>query len=177
MPIPQSPINPRDLADVSALFLRQLPKGIFLNVGGPAPNTMTIGWGAIGNYWGKQAVVTVPVRPQRHTFPILSREKAFVLSIPDGDMKKELAQAGTLSGRDGDKFKAIGLTTAPAKYVDAPILPDCAWQAECRVLSAPVLLGAGATTDPDVAGAMYAANDFHTLFMAEIVALYKTARV
>ena len=41
--------------------------GVFLNVGGEQPNTMTIGWGWIGYCWKKPVFVAV-VRPQRHTF-------------------------------------------------------------------------------------------------------------
>ena len=159
-----------NLRIVADLIAKQLPKGIFLNVGGETPNTMTIGWGGYSFYWGRP-VFTAVVRPQRFTYPILERERAFTLSIPDGNQVEALRKAGTLSGRDGDKFKAIGLLTQPGRSVDAPIVLGCPWHVECRVLATTQMTLA--KTDPRVVSAHYPANDFHTFFLGEIVECYQ----
>lgn len=157
--------------DITPRILEQLPKGIFLNVGGEQPNTMTIGWGSVGTYWGKP-IITVPIRPQRFTFGLLAAQKEFILSVPNGNMTRELVKAGTLSGRDGDKFERIGLTTRRGGLVDAPIITDAKWQVECKVLSETAMTRE--KTDDAVSAAMYAAGDYHVLFMAEVVACYET---
>lgn len=155
---------------VAALVTPQLPKGIFLSVGGDVPNVMTIGWGGLAYYWRKDVFV-VPVRPQRHTHPLLQAAGAFVLSVPHTDtMQAELAGAGTLSGRDGDKFAAMGLKTQPGRETDAPAVAGCALYLECRVLAQNDFTAA--RTDPSITDYTYRAGDFHTLFYGEIIASY-----
>lgn len=155
---------------VAALVSRQLPKGIFLSVGGETPNVMTIGWGGLSFYWQRD-VFTVPVRPQRHTYPLLKKAGAFTLSIPQvGTMHRELGKAGTLSGRDGDKFVAIGLSIQEGQKVAAPIIDGCACYLECVVRAEADFTGA--RTDPSITNYTYKAGDYHTLFFGEIVACY-----
>lgn len=155
---------------VAALVAPQLPKGIFLCVPGEAPNVMTIGWGGLAYYW-RRDVFVVPVRQQRHTYPLLTKAGVFTLSVPQADtMQKELAQAGTLSGRDGNKFEAIGLKTKPGCQVDVPVVDGCALYLECRVLAHNAF--AEESMDPAVVASSYPARDFHTLFYGEIVASY-----
>lgn len=48
----------------------------------------------------------------------------------------DLAYAvGSSSGRDGDKFERLGITTSPASVVAAPLVDGCAAWLECRVLA------------------------------------------
>lgn len=155
---------------VAALIASQLPKGVFLCVGGETPNVMTIGWGGLTYFW-RRNVFIAPVREQRFTYPILSREMAFTVSVPHpGTMEEALAKAGSLSGRDGDKFAAIGLGTTPAGTVNAPIVEGCALYLECVVKA--VNAFTQAETAPDITEGTYRAGDFHRLFYGEIVACY-----
>lgn len=155
---------------VAALVSTQLPKGIFLCVGGEKPNVMTIGWGGLSFYWGRDVFV-VPVRQQRFTYPLLQAEQAFTVCVPhSGAMKEALLQAGTLSGHDGNKFEAMGLETVPGRKVNAPVIPGCAYVLECVTraqndFTAP-------KTDDSIIDYTYKAGDFHTLFYGEIVACY-----
>ena len=50
--------------------------GVFLNVGGDKPNTMTIGWAYMGTSWRRNIFIAM-VRPQRHTFDILEKTGEF----------------------------------------------------------------------------------------------------
>ena len=144
--------------------------GAFLCVGGKRPNPMTIGWGGLTYFWGKH-VFLAPVRPQRFTHPLLEQEGEFTVCVPaPGEMRKALAQAGTLSGRDGDKFAAIGLETLPGRAVNAPVIRGCALYLECRVLARTAFTGEG--TDDEVAARAYPQGDFHTLFFGEVIACY-----
>ncbi len=151
---------------------RMAKGGVFLTVGGDVPNTMTIGWGAVGFYWRKP-VFTVVVRPQRHTYELLKRAGKFTVSVPTGDpLAAQLAFAGTKSGADVNKFEGHGLTAVPAQVVDAPIVKECGLHFECVVK-----LTQDMTPDQmekDVLDACYPARDMHTLFFGEIVACYRT---
>lgn len=141
--------------------------GVFLNVGGETPNTMTIGWASIGYMW-KKPVFTVLVRPQRHSYDMLIRAGEFTVSVPLNDeLRRQLAFAGTASGRDVNKFEGHGLTALPAKGVSAPIVAECGLHFECKTrLVQPMT---PEQMDPELISGIYAAGDYHIMFFGEII--------
>ncbi len=146
--------------------------GAFLTVGGQTPNTMTIGWGSIGFFWNRPVFLAV-VRPSRHTYDLLTQSGTFTVSVPTKNaLKAELAFAGTASGRDVDKFSGHGLTAAPARMVDAPIVAECGLHFECRVRLAQDMTPE--RMDPDVIKTAYPRGDLHTMYFGEILACYET---
>jgi len=75
-------------------------------------NEMTIGWGALGNIWGKGCnTITVYVAPARYTHEFMEKTKYFTVMVFDKDQESVLDYMGTKSGRDEDKAKSLGLTT------------------------------------------------------------------
>ena len=72
-------------------------------------NSMTIGWGSLGTVWNKD-VLTVYVRPDRYTWEFLKENDTFTVSFFPESCREALALMGRLSGRDGDKVAAAGLT-------------------------------------------------------------------
>lgn len=158
------------LQDAAARIAPQMEEGVFLCVGGPRPNVMTIGWGGLTRFWGK-SVFVAPVRPQRFTYDALVRAGTYTVCVPrPGAMADALQKAGMLTGADGDKFAAIGIGTRPAGQVDAPIIEGCALYLECVVRAQCAFDGRG--TDEAVVQRHYADGDFHTLFFGEVVACY-----
>ncbi len=146
--------------------------GIFLTVGGEVPNTMTIGWGAVGFYWRKP-MFTVVVRPQRHTYEMLKRAGKFTVSVPTADpLSAQLGFAGSKSGADVNKFDGHGLTAVPAQVVDAPIVKECGLHFECVVRLVQDMTPD--QMDQGVYDTCYPAGDMHTMFFGEIVACYRT---
>jgi len=146
--------------------------GVFLNVGGEAPNTMTIGWATIGYIW-KKPVFMALVRKQRHSHALIDAAGEFTVSVPTRNpLRSELIFAGTKSGRDYDKFSGHGITAVPAQKVGAPIIGECGLHFECRTLLTQDM--DPAHMDPAIANGIYAANDFHTMFFGEILACYTT---
>ena len=59
----------------------------------------------------EQSGVTVYVRPQRHTYPLIERENSFSLAFFDNDQREKLAYLGKASGKDEDKLAHVGYTT------------------------------------------------------------------
>lgn len=146
--------------------------GVFLTVAGEPANTMTIAWATMGFSWNKPIFVCL-VRPQRHTYPLLVSSGEFTISVPTKEpLRKELAFAGSKSGRDCDKFTGHGLTARPALAVSAPIVAECGLHLECRVRLAQDMTGE--RMDPAVVQMGYPAGDFHTMFWGEIVKCYTT---
>lgn len=146
--------------------------GVFLNIGGETANTMTIGWGWIGYCWNKP-VFAVVVRPQRHSYEMIKRAGEFTVSVPTtSPLRKELAFAGTKSGRDVNKFDGHGLTAVPAQKVNAPIVAECGLHFECKTLLVQDMTGDRMAAS--VADSCYPEQDFHTIFFGEIVDCYRT---
>lgn len=150
--------------------MKQIQAGAFLTVqAGEALNTMTIGWATIGYAWRK-SVMMVMVRNSRHTFGIIEKAADFTVSVPSGDMKKEIAFCGTKSGRDVDKFKECGLKTAPGRQVASPILQIPGIHFECRIVYKNAIAPEFLARDYD---AIYPEKDYHTLYFGEILACYE----
>lgn len=61
----------------------------------------------------------------------------FVLAVPCRAIAEQTLAAGTLSGRDGDKFAALEFETLPASRVAAPLPVGCVAWLECRVIDEP----------------------------------------
>ena len=94
-------------------------------------NVMTAAW--TGIVCSDPPMVSVSVRPHRHSHRIIARAKEFVLAIPTEDMLEATDRCGVISGRDHDKFKEVGLTAVPATKVRAPLIEECPVCLECEV--------------------------------------------
>ena len=163
-------INYREAMEITAAHLSG--SGVFLNVSGEKPNTMTIGWATIGYIW-KKPVMMVVVRKQRHSWEMIAKAGQFTVSVPTKNpLKDALLFAGTASGRDYDKFDGHGITAAPAQKVDAPIVEECGLHFECRTLLQQDM--DPAMMDETLKIGIYPREDYHTMFFGEIVACYRT---
>lgn len=153
-------------------FLGQLPRGAFLSVKADARiNTMTIGWGSIGFMWGKPVLV-VMVRTSRYTYDLIDKGHDFSVSVPlTNDYRKSLAEAGTKSGRDIDKFSTLQLKADMAREIESPVIGNCGLIYECRLLyKQPMDLQ---QLDAEIVSKYYADGDYHVYYFGEIVACYK----
>lgn len=146
-------------------------KGCFIVVGNEEPNIMTIGWGTAGIMWGRP-VVMIAVRLSRHSHEKLDGLKEFTVCIPKaGTMAKELVFAGTKSGRDFDKIKELSLETVPGEKVSVPVLSDCEYAYECKVVYETEMHEAH--FDSELKDRHYRNGDWHTLYFGEIVSCYR----
>ncbi|MBI5578775.1 MAG: flavin reductase family protein [Deltaproteobacteria bacterium] len=150
--------------------LKQIKEGAFLTVkAGKQLNTMTIGWATIGFAWRKP-IMMVMVRNSRHTFSLIEKAADFTVSVPTGEMKKEIAFCGTKSGRDVDKLKECGLKSAPSRKVVSPIIQIPGIHFECRIVYKNAIDPARLSREYDP---IYPEKDYHTLYFGEIQACYE----
>ena len=120
------------------------------------PNIITVAWA--GTLCTNPPLLGISVRPERHSFRLISETGEFVVNMPSRYEAFATDLCGVVSGRDGDKFARAGLTAAPAEHVKAPIIAECPINIECRVKQT-LPLGS------------------HTLFIAEIVGVQVTRRL
>ena len=142
-----------------------LTKGAFV-VSGEKPNVMTASWGMIGVLWGKK-VALIPIRQSRFTKEFIDKTGEFTLSVPFGSMQKELTFCGTKSGRDIDKFEALGLQKIKADKVNTYKVGGCDEYFECKVLTSYTLKEED--LPQEVKDYAYKTGDYHTLYIAEIL--------
>lgn len=149
--------------------IEQLGNGGLLLVSGTKGNPMTIGWGLIGQIWGRP-IFQVLVRPSRHSFSLLEELGEFTVCVPADGQKDALSLCGTRSGRDLDKVAACGLSLEPSSDVSVPYIAECRAHYECRVIHTNDLVNA--TLDPQIVERSYPKGDFHRVYFGEILGLY-----
>lgn len=71
------------------------------------------------------------------TRELIDASGEFALNVPFRRIADKVLAAGSVSGRDGDKFAHAGLATFPAERIGAPLVRDCAAWLECKVIPEP----------------------------------------
>ena len=96
------------------------------------PNIITLAW--VGTVCTNPPMVSISVRPERYSYPILKETGEFVVNLTTESMAWATDYCGVRSGRDVDKFTQAGLPTFPAEKIGAPLVRDCVAWLECRVI-------------------------------------------
>ena len=119
---------------------------------GPAekPNLITVGW--CGTICTQPPMLSISVRPERYSHGLIRQSGVFVVNLPTEPLTRAVDWCGVKSGREVDKFAAMGLHAAPAAQVDTVLLEESPVNLECRVTQV-IPLGS------------------HDLFLAEVVAV------
>ena len=113
------------------------------------PNLITIGW--TGTICTKPAMVSISIRPERYSYGLIKESGQFAVNLPTEALVRAVDWCGVKSGRDVDKFAALGLHAAAGSVLTGcPILEDSPVNLECRVTQT-IPLGS------------------HDLFLAEVV--------
>lgn len=94
-------------------------------------NLITISW--LGTICTNPAMCYISVRPERHSYGIIERNRAFVINLTTEKIAKATDWCGVKSGRDFDKFKESGLTAIKSPRVAAPYIEESPLCIECRV--------------------------------------------
>lgn len=133
-------------------------------------NMMTASWGGMGYLWNKP-VVFVFVRPQRYTFEFMEERDTFTLSFFSETYREALNVCGTFSGREVDKTAKSGLTPMETEAGNITF-EEARLVLECRKLYGE-FLRPEAFTDAETAVKYYPGKDFHKVYVAEIVGVWK----
>jgi flavin reductase (DIM6/NTAB) family NADH-FMN oxidoreductase RutF len=132
------------------------------------PNPMTVSWGGFGTLWHKP-VVTVYVRPTRHTYTLLNESNEFTLNFLGENYREAMDLCGRKSGREIDKWKATGLRPE-AGTLSVPRISEAHLSIDGRVL-AHQDFDPAKFVDPGIEG-NYPAKDYHRIYWGEVVALW-----
>lgn len=105
-------VTMENLKDVSFDVFKMFSEQMALVTAGPIShfNTMTIGWGMLGNVWGHQPGITIYVSPSRYTWEFLEQNETFTVTFFPKEYEGDLMMLGSVSGRDRDKVAESHLT-------------------------------------------------------------------
>lgn len=132
-------------------------------------NTMTASWGGFGFLWNK-TIVTIFIRPQRHTYKFVNESSGFNLSFFSEKYKPALNFCGSKSGRNYDKPKEVGLTPAitPNGFVS---FQEARITMDCKKLYVDDL-NPDNFIDLDLRERIYPTGDYHRFYIGEILGCF-----
>lgn len=113
-------------------------------------NIITVAW--TGTICTDPAMCYISLRPERHSYDIIKRNREYVINLTTRDLAFATDWCGVKSGRDHDKFSAMGLTPIAATKVKSPMIKESPINIECVVKEIKEL-------------------GFHHMFISEVVAL------
>ena len=94
-------------------------------------NVMTMSWHMMVEF--EPPLIACVVSNANHSFAALRATGECVIALPARKLAPKVVKVGNSSGRDLDKFKAFGLTPAPASRVAPPLVAECFANLECQV--------------------------------------------
>jgi flavin reductase (DIM6/NTAB) family NADH-FMN oxidoreductase RutF len=95
-------------------------------------NLMTMSWHMMVEF--EPPMVACAVSASNHSFEALRATKNCVIAVPALELAPKVVAVGNCSGRDVDKFSAIGLTPVRAERVSPPLVAECFANLECKVI-------------------------------------------
>jgi flavin reductase (DIM6/NTAB) family NADH-FMN oxidoreductase RutF len=121
-------VDPEDIP----YLLHPYPATLVTTIGKDGkPNVLAVAW--IIPVSVDSAQIAMSLRPQRHSYKLLTETREFVVNIPNFDLAERVVFCGRRSGRGYDKFRETGLTPLKARKVSAPIIKECTAHLECKL--------------------------------------------
>ena len=121
----------REIEPQKALtFIEPGPVVLVTTFDGKKHNVMTLTWTCPVNFDNDFILAT---GPWNHSFRALTETKECVVCIPPPSLLRGAVLAGTVSGKDADKFSSLGFTAVGAETVKACLIAECSACLECTV--------------------------------------------
>jgi flavin reductase (DIM6/NTAB) family NADH-FMN oxidoreductase RutF len=95
-------------------------------------NVMAMSWHMMVEF--EPPLIACVVSNADYSYTALRATKQCVIAIPALELASKVVQIGNCSGRDVDKFKRFGLTSSPARLIEAPLVAECFANLECKVV-------------------------------------------
>jgi flavin reductase (DIM6/NTAB) family NADH-FMN oxidoreductase RutF len=97
------------------------------------PTAMPAAWGGI--CCSVPPCVAVSFHKNTYSYQNILKRRAFTVNIPSDQFIKEIDFFNYVSGRNVDKFGAMGLTSVQSDLVDAPYIKEFPFILECELLN------------------------------------------
>lgn len=135
-------------------------------------NTMTASWGGVGVIWGKPAA-TCYIRHSRYTKSFVDGSEYFTLTFLREGHRDALNLLGSKSGREMDKMHDSGLT--PVLVDGQPTFEEAGLVLVCRKRCCTEIPPED-ILQQETLDKWYGDQDYHAMYIGEIVAAYQGGR-
>ncbi len=114
-------------------------------------NIITIAW--CGIVCSNPPLISISIRPSRHSHEIIKRSGNFVVNIPTEEILEKVDFCGNHSGSGIDKFQKCSFGKLPSSKISSPMIKECPVNIECSLRQV-IELGA------------------HNMFIGEVLAVH-----
>lgn len=94
-------------------------------------NLITVAW--CGNINSDPPMLSISIRPERHSHHMIMETGVFVVNLPGSDLGKAVDYCGVVSGRDVDKWEEAGLTPFTMEKTECPAVAETPINIGCRL--------------------------------------------
>ncbi len=98
---------------------------------GKKNNIMTMSWHMLLDF---TPVLACSIGPWDYSYKALKKTGECVLCVGGADIMETVVDIGNCSGKDVDKFEKFSITAKKAEKVKAPLIEECIFNLECKVL-------------------------------------------
>lgn len=96
-------------------------------------NIATVAW--VGMVSSTPPTIGISLDKRRHSLGLIRDHKEFTVNIPSAEYYKETDFCGLVSGKSVNKFNETGLTPIQSNCIQTPILKECPFNLECRLVA------------------------------------------
>ena len=120
----------KQLGPSNALF--PVPAVLVVSNADEKPNIITVAGIAIVS--STPLTLGITVSKSRYSLELIRKSKEFTVNIPSAALFKEVDYCGITTGRKVDKFADTGLTPIKSVKINTPIIKECPYNIECRLV-------------------------------------------
>jgi len=96
------------------------------------PNIITLAW--VGIVCSEPPQISISVRHQRYSCELIMESREFTVNVPSESIVREVDVCGNVSGREANKFALTDLTPIPSRKIRPPLIKECPYNIECKVV-------------------------------------------
>ena len=113
-------------------ILFPVPSALVVSGVGTDNNIITIAW--IGIVGSNPPAIGISLHKNRYSLSLIKQTQEFTVNIPRQSDYEKVDYCGMVSGKNTNKFNDTGFTRMDGCKVKIPIIKECPFNIECRVL-------------------------------------------
>jgi flavin reductase (DIM6/NTAB) family NADH-FMN oxidoreductase RutF len=114
-------------------ILFPVPAALVACGNGERANIITVAW--IGMAGSDPPALSISLKQSRYSLELIRGSGDFSVNIPPAALYRETDYCGIVTGKKRNKFSDTGFTPLPASKISAPIIKECPFNIECRVMN------------------------------------------
>jgi flavin reductase (DIM6/NTAB) family NADH-FMN oxidoreductase RutF len=109
-----------------------VPAALVVSGSGDKINVLTVAW--IGMVSSNPPILAISLNKRRYSLTLIRESGQFTVNIPSSNMFREVDYCGLVSGKSENKFEKVGFTLLSSSIINTPIIKECPYNIECKVI-------------------------------------------